>query len=485
MESGTKKRQNGGNSASSVNGSRSSSREVKTENSVRTSSATSLSNSQSTMKSQNLLADPSSITGYDLRAHLRQILTFSDDEDFASSDEDCSLNSFEESFEVDESVDAELQKLVGGPPGQDQPPTPKPTTGDNNAALKAIAEEDDLSSEEENEIMREIKNEITNNVRGEMKSELDLYKYKMEKLEREAGGEAGTSEGQKKGAIYEGLDDLEPKLREAIIKMRKLDKILTKRVRREKEVKRDRILLERRIRREIEALNSEKPDEYKEVRANEQKFLSLELPSRHNEGVTIPDEFTGEEVFATQLNEEEYPGLHSHRSTSQGKHHSDRSRKSEKGSSKAGSIGGGESESQADSESVTSGSRAGESRRKHKQRGKDFIKRNKELAADAQNLIAMTEEEKKRLEELLADVDTLADVPDQPGDLDEDNPFQIAIKPGEGFHPDADESRSLTSIDNQLRELLPPEEFESIASSSVLSFAPKVESYLGRRFRKK
>jgi len=26
-------------------------------------------------------------------------------------------------------------------------------------------------------------------------------------------------------------------------------------------------------------------------------------------GVTIPDEFTGEEVFATQLNEDDYPGL--------------------------------------------------------------------------------------------------------------------------------------------------------------------------------
>lgn len=26
-------------------------------------------------------------------------------------------------------------------------------------------------------------------------------------------------------------------------------------------------------------------------------------------GVTVPDEFTGEEVFATQLNEDDYPGL--------------------------------------------------------------------------------------------------------------------------------------------------------------------------------
>ena len=40
----------------------------------------------------------------------------------------------------------------------------------------------------------------------------------------------------------------------------------------------------------------------------------------------MPDEFTGEEVFATQLNEEEYPGLH----RNDGKGQQDRS-KSRKG----------------------------------------------------------------------------------------------------------------------------------------------------------
>jgi len=58
--------------------------------------------------------------------------------------------------------------------------------------------------------------------------------------------EAGASGGEGKPNLYPDLDDMEPKLRAAIIKMRKLDKILSKRVRKEKEVKRDRILLERR-----------------------------------------------------------------------------------------------------------------------------------------------------------------------------------------------------------------------------------------------
>ena len=102
------------------------------------------------------------------------------------------------------------------------------------------AEEDDLDSEEENAIMKEIKAEITKNVRQEMNSELEVYKAKMDSLEKGAAEGKGDEKGN------EDLEHLEPKLRDAFIKMRKLDKVLAKRVRKEKEVKRDRILLERR-----------------------------------------------------------------------------------------------------------------------------------------------------------------------------------------------------------------------------------------------
>jgi hypothetical protein len=46
--------------------------------------------------------------------------------------------------------------------------------------------------------------------------------------------------------IRTGLGDMEPKMKAAILKMRKLDRILSKKIKREKEVKRDRIILERR-----------------------------------------------------------------------------------------------------------------------------------------------------------------------------------------------------------------------------------------------
>jgi len=63
------------------------------------------------------------------------------------------------------------------------------------------------------------------------------------------GGSQDASSGDPSSSgtnKHSDLDDLEPKLRNAIIKMRKLDVILSKRVKKEKAVKRDRIMLERR-----------------------------------------------------------------------------------------------------------------------------------------------------------------------------------------------------------------------------------------------
>ena len=78
-----------------------------------------------------------------------------------------------------------------------------------------------------------------------MQSELALYEHKLKAIEAgrlsSVNGEAAIEDDK-----YPDLADLEPELREAYIKMRKLDRILDKKVKKEKEVKRDRILLERR-----------------------------------------------------------------------------------------------------------------------------------------------------------------------------------------------------------------------------------------------
>ncbi|XP_052766708.1 fibrous sheath-interacting protein 1-like isoform X2 [Mya arenaria] len=429
----------------------------------------SVDNSLDTGSGQNAGEVLAAVRGYDIRAHLQQLLTFSEDE---SSSDEYSLESYGDADDRDD----ELRKLALEGPEEGHVRTPQPTGSQHSNSLVPIHDGEELDSEEENELMKEIRAEIVNNVRQEMKSELELYQHKLRKLEQGASGEstgetntgaAGSSESK---VPTSDLDQLDPKLKAAIIKMRKLDKILAKKVKREREVKRERILLERRLRREIEEIHKEKKDEYKEVTNNEQKFLALELPPRHNEGVTVPDEFTGEEVFATQLNEDDYPGLGA-RNRSR-KVHSRSTNKTNMGGESVGTGSDGEEGSRGDASSV-SGSTSGSHRGKKKK--KDFIKRNKELAADANNLIAMTDEEKKRLDDLLTDVENLPDIAENM-ELDDSNPFQIAVKPGDGFVPDEDELRSLTSIDSRLKELLPPEDYASVVSSSM-SHVPQTKLF--------
>jgi len=55
----------------------------------------------------------------------------------------------------------------------------------------------------------------------------------------------------------------------------------------------------------------------------------------------------------------------------------------------------------------------------------------------------------------------------------DENPYQVAVHPGEGFLPSDNELRSLTAIDERLQSIMPEEEFRSIASS-VLSHVPQV-----------
>ena len=86
-----------------------------------------------------------------------------------------------------------------------------------------------LESDEERDFMAEIKETILAQTKEEMKLELMKYTH--------------TEEVK---APEDETADMEPKLKAAILKMRKLDKLLLKKIEREKEVKRDRILLQRR-----------------------------------------------------------------------------------------------------------------------------------------------------------------------------------------------------------------------------------------------
>lgn len=109
--------------------------------------------------------------------------------------------------------------------------------------LFVVTTDDDVEvdSEEERDIMREIREEIQQQVRKELQPELQVYKTKLKALEQ------GELPEDTKRQQDDKLDDVQdPKLKEAILKMRKLDRILAKKIKREKEVKRDRLSLERR-----------------------------------------------------------------------------------------------------------------------------------------------------------------------------------------------------------------------------------------------
>lgn len=159
-------------------------------------------------------------------------------------------------------------------------------------------ENDDIEvgSDEERSIIAEIKAEITNKVRDEMKNELMKYKHPASEEEKRDD----TSE--KKGQEETEEDEMEPKLKAALLKMRKLDKILRKKVEREKEVKRDRIMLQRSIKDQLAQL-TEQRKEVGDERKNTEKYLALALPPSHNEGVVLD---TWEDPIATPVFKTQY-----------------------------------------------------------------------------------------------------------------------------------------------------------------------------------
>lgn len=85
----------------------------------------------------------------------------------------------------------------------------------------------------------------------------------------------------------------------------------------------------------------------------------------------------------------------------------------------------------------------------------------------------MTDDEKKRLNDLLKDVDEMAELDD--ADLSDVNStgFQLSLQTGDGFMPDDNELKSLTNIDSLLKTVMAEDDYKSVVSSSVRS-TPRV-----------
>ncbi|XP_061854559.1 fibrous sheath-interacting protein 1 isoform X3 [Colius striatus] len=89
----------------------------------------------------------------------------------------------------------------------------------------------------------------------------------------------------------------------------------------------------------------------------------------------------------------------------------------------------------------------------------DFIKKNIELAKDAGNQIVMLEGERKRLIELLKDIEDGTELQG----LEED--ISVWLTPGEGYTPEPMEFHRLSEIDIKLQVLLSDGSFSAISSS--------------------
>ncbi|XP_785087.2 fibrous sheath-interacting protein 1 [Strongylocentrotus purpuratus] len=240
----------------------------------------------------------------------------------------------------------------------------------------------------------------------------------------------------------------DPELKKAIKKMRKLDRILNTRVTREKEVKRQRKMLHYQLEVELEAIKEEGGGKSKEASENTTRFLALVPPVSHDEGVNMED-IPSTPVFATQPPEGSSP---SHKTSSSSEH-----------SSPGRTVGQSRRASKTSPRDHLRRPRPpGASNQGRKEDEPDFIHRNIQLASDAGNLIAMTDDEKKRLEDMLSEVVVLAGEPDEGSS---GNSLQLKHIPGSGYTPDADSQMLLQDIDEKLKNLLPSDDFMDICST--------------------
>ncbi|XP_017386404.1 fibrous sheath-interacting protein 1 [Cebus imitator] len=238
------------------------------------------------------------------------------------------------------------------------------------------------------------------------------------------------------------LKELDSQLQDAIQKMRRLDKILAKRQHREKEIKKQGLEMRIKLWEELKSAKYSEAWQSKEELENTKTFLSLTAVSEETVGPSHEDEDNFFSVFHTQIPPEEYE-------KQMQKVSKDFTCDVERNESliKAG-------------KKPFSNTEKIELRGKHNQ---DFIKRNIELAKESRNPVVMIDREKRRLIELLKDLDDRdSGLPTSEGDQ------SGWVVPGEGYALAVSQHQQLAEIDIKLQEL-------SAASPVISSFSPRLE----------
>ncbi|XP_074516396.1 fibrous sheath-interacting protein 1 isoform X9 [Sebastes fasciatus] len=232
-------------------------------------------------------------------------------------------------------------------------------------------------------------------------------------------------------------------LQRAIEEMRRLDEILSAKIRKEKEVKRQRKELQAKLWQELLQNKAEGHSECAQETMNTRLFLALETPTGTEEE---EDDFVP--VFGTQVPDWE--------------HNRDRQnleQSEERPDSSSESFEPGHEET---GEEQFEGSHCRASKGKKQQ--KDFVKRNIELIRGEGDHVSLTQAEKERLAELLRDVDEEEEDSAKGADSEEDM-WAVSVRTGQGYTPEPSDLQRLIDIDSKIRLLLPVEEFLSVQSS--------------------
>nr|XP_019940786.1 PREDICTED: fibrous sheath-interacting protein 1 [Paralichthys olivaceus] len=245
----------------------------------------------------------------------------------------------------------------------------------------------------------------------------------------------GPGQGQCHSDVTDaGMEDSE--LQRAIEEMRRLDEILSAKICREVEVKRQRKELQAKLWQDL--LN--KPEGYSECAheaLNTKLFLALEASRGKEEEEEKEDYYVS--VFETQVPDSDRDGQRLEQSDKKPDNSTDSSETWEE---------------------QCEDSHCGASRGKKKQR--DFVKRNIELAVGDGDLL--TQAEKQRLAELLQQIDEEEDDGARGTDSEEDK-WAVSVLTGQGYTPVPSDLEQLIDIDSKMRLLLPVEEFVSVQSS--------------------
>ncbi|XP_076983540.1 fibrous sheath-interacting protein 1 isoform X2 [Tamandua tetradactyla] len=240
------------------------------------------------------------------------------------------------------------------------------------------------------------------------------------------------------------LKELDSQLQDAVQKMKRFDKILVKRQYREKEIKKQGLEMRIKLWEELKFAQNCEALQTNEEMENTKKFLALTAASEETVGLSCyENEDSFFPVFHTQVPPENYEN-HIKNANQDFTYDVERNKSLIKAEKKPSS----------NTDKI-------DLRGKHNQ---DFIKRNIELAKDSGNPVVMIDKEKKRLTELLKDLD------DGDSGLSSSEGDQSGwLVPGEGYTLAIEEHQQLADIDIKLQEL-------SAFSLTVSSFPLRIES---------